>query len=125
MQNGKRIVNLQLFSLDYPITAVVSILHRISGIFLVLLIPALLWCLQYSLTAPGFQILQDILGKPLSKLLFFGFLLMLGYHLLAGIRHMLMDLHFADSKKGGIVGAWLLLVVVGLFAVFGGYLLWK
>jgi succinate dehydrogenase / fumarate reductase cytochrome b subunit len=40
---------LNLWQIRLPITGVVSILHRLSGIFLVLLFPFLLYLLQLSL----------------------------------------------------------------------------
>ena len=47
----KRPINLNFLTMTFPITAIVSLLHRMSGIFLFLLIPLLLWMLQESLAS--------------------------------------------------------------------------
>ena len=48
----KRPINLNLMTIKFPITAITSILHRASGVFVFLAVPLLLWCLQYSLASP-------------------------------------------------------------------------
>lgn len=110
-----RPVNLNLFTIRFPLSAIVSILHRASGVILFLLIPLLLWMLQLSLTSPwSYLQLVDCLAHPLTKLVIFGLLASLIYHLVAGIRHLFMDIHIGDSKAGGILGA---RIVMGLSVV--------
>ena len=101
-----RPVNLDLRTVRFPITAIVSILHRISGFILFLLIPLLLWMLQMSLTSPWtYTQLRDFLAYPLMKIIVLGLLASLIYHLVAGVRHLFMDAHIGDSKEGGRRGA--------------------
>lgn len=122
---SKRPVNLNLWTIAFPIPAIVSILHRISGVILFLLIPALLALLACSLkSADGFNQVLSFLALPFVKFCVFATLLALFYHLVAGIRHLLMDFHCGDSLKGGRIGAWLTLFVTLVFAIFSGIWLW-
>jgi succinate dehydrogenase / fumarate reductase, cytochrome b subunit len=120
-----RPVNLNLFTIRFPITAITSILHRISGVILFLLIPLLLWMLQMSLASPWTYLkLVDALSAPITKLIIFGLLASLIYHLVAGIRHFFMDVHIGDSKQGGRLGA-MIVMGVSLVLIAGmGVWLW-
>src|SRR6478736_9793897 len=90
-----RPVYLNLVAIRQPLPAIVSILHRISGALLFLVaIPLLLWFVQRSLASPeAFDAALRPLTTPLGKLV----LLMLAwsylFHLLAGLRHLAIDLH--------------------------------
>lgn len=122
----RRPVNLNLLTLHFPITAWVSIAHRLSGISLVLLTPLLLWALQISLASEEqFIALNALLRKtPIIQLCIWMFLTVFLYHFIAGLRHLLLDLQVGDSKTGGRRGAqWLLIgwvICVGL----AGYWVW-
>jgi succinate dehydrogenase / fumarate reductase, cytochrome b subunit len=115
----KRPVNLNFFTMQFPITAWVSILHRLSGLVLFLFIPYLLWILNSSLfSAESFQALYTQFTHP-----FVTFLLALGFaglifHLIAGIRHLLMDNHIGESKQGGKIGAILVFCLSFLVILF-------
>src|ERR1700733_11708112 len=94
---NKRPKNLDLFTIRFPLPAIVSILHRISGVVLFLLIPACLWLLQYSLTYVGFEHLFGFFHQPAVKIVLWCVLLPFIYHLLAGIRHLLSDMHIGTT----------------------------
>lgn len=118
----KRPLHINPLAIKLPLAAWVSITHRISGILVFLLIPMLLWSLGTSLASPeGLAQTKDIFANPVGKL--FGWVLFaaLIFHLIAGIRHLLMDLHFGDSYQGGRVGAWLIVI---LFIVIMGVSFW-
>lgn len=121
----KRPINLNLLTISFPVPAIVSILHRISGVILFLLIPVFMLLLACSLNnLEGFVKVQNFLAHPLIKFMLFGSLLALFYHLIAGIRHLLMDFHLGDSLKGGRLGARLVLLITIIFAIFLGMWLW-
>ncbi|MFI4954479.1 MAG: succinate dehydrogenase, cytochrome b556 subunit [Gammaproteobacteria bacterium] len=119
-----RPVNLDLRTVRFPLPAIVSILHRASGVVLFLLIPLLLWMLQMSLSSPWtFTKLKDLMAYPLMKIVVFGLLASLIYHLIAGVRHLFMDAHIGDSKEGGRRGAkWVLALSIVLTLVVGVWL---
>lgn len=122
----KQVVYLNLFQFRFPITAIVSILHRISGVLLFLSIPALLWGLQLSLASESdFTYLRGGLDCLPIQLILWLFLSALFYHLVAGIRHLLMDLCIGDTKAGGRLGAYTVMIMSGIFTVLAGVvILW-
>jgi succinate dehydrogenase / fumarate reductase, cytochrome b subunit len=123
--NKKKPVNLQLTTIKFPLTAIVSILHRISGFALFLAVPLVLVMLQSSLASPeAFFELQVCLSHPFVKLITFGIIAGLLYHLVAGIRHLLMDAGIGESKCGGRVGAGLVVVISIVLILIAGVLLW-
>ena len=86
-----------------PLAAIVSILHRISGALMFLLLPVVLWAFELSLrSAQGFAEVASVLGswpfKLLGLVLFWG----LAHHFCAGIRHLVSDVcPRAVTKQGG------------------------
>lgn len=122
----QRPVNLNLFTIKFPIPAIVSILHRISGFILFLCIPFLLWLLQISLSSINhFDELQAFLGQPLVTILVWGVLAALFFHLVAGIRHLLMDLGFGESLKAGRFSAWAVVILSIALTLIAGVWLWQ
>ncbi|MGB6976996.1 MAG: succinate dehydrogenase, cytochrome b556 subunit [Gammaproteobacteria bacterium] len=112
MNNQQRPVFLPVLKYRYPITAIASILHRISGVILFLVIPLLLCALQASLSsAQGFQRLKTALHHPLAISILWIILAALFYHLVAGIRHLLMDIGVGESRQAGRTTAWIVILV--------------
>ena len=121
---SKRPVNLPLsqvisVNLKSPV-AIASILHRISGVVLFLLIPALLYVLQRSLASPEeFDIVHnEIFGNGFVRFVVWVFLAGLIYHLFAGIKHLFADIGVAEELQSGRNAAWLMLALsgIGIFA---------
>lgn len=124
--NNKRPVNLDLSTIKFPITAIVSITHRISGVVLLGGILVLMWMLDASLTSEeSFAELRQILSNPLAKVVLWAVLAALAYHLVMGIRHMFMDLGIGESLKGGQTGAKVALsLAIVLILAAAGWLVW-
>ncbi len=120
-----RPVNLNLMTIRQPVTAVVSILHRLSGVILFLCIPLLLWLFSASLNSPdSYAYVHGWLSKIAVKLMIWIVLSSLIYHIFAGIRHFVMDFGWGESLNSGKMGAWLVMMLSLLFAVFLGIWLW-
>ncbi len=118
-------VNLNLFTIHFPIPAIVSILHRLSGVLLFLLIPLMLWGFSLSLSsADEFDALVSLFSPPWVKFLLWVGLSAFLYHAVAGVRHLLMDLGIGESLAGGRVSAMLVLAISILLAVLTGIWLW-
>lgn len=121
----QRFVNFDLLTIQYPFTAIISILHRLSGIIVFLFIPFLLWLLDEALTsAVGFNYIKSVLVNPIAKIVIWAFLVALGYHLLAGIRHLLMDIGLAESLRNARISGTIVLVISILWALIVGIWLW-
>lgn len=122
--NHTRPKNLNLFTIHFPIPAIVSILHRASGAFLFLLIPFVIWALDVSLTDSGFDMFQQWLGTIYVKFLLWLLLVPLCFHLVAGVRHLLSDIHVGDSLKGGRLAAVLTFIISAVLVILAGIWLW-
>jgi succinate dehydrogenase / fumarate reductase, cytochrome b subunit len=86
--------HLNLMQIRLPLPAFISILHRISGAILFLAIPFLLWFFQSTLESPAsFDALRAVVSNPLAKIALLGLLWGYLHHLLAGFRHLFLDLH--------------------------------
>ena len=84
-----------------PLSAIVSILHRISGALIFLLLPVALYLLDRSLTSEtSFDYFKGIISHGFVKLVLLALAWAYLHHFCAGIRHLLMDKHFALSKEG-------------------------
>lgn len=123
--NKKRPVNLDLTSIRFPVPAVASILHRVSGMALFVATPLLLWMLERSLdSAEAFDALKATLDGFLAKAVVLAVLAGLLYHLAAGIRHLFMDMHIGDTLEGGRRGAWSAIAVAAVATLLMGVWLW-
>ena len=123
--NQKRPVNLDLASLKYPPMAIASILHRLSGLALFFLLPVMLYLLSVSLDSDAsFMQLQETLKGPYYKLMLWVFSAALVYHLLAGVRHMLLDLGCWESLLAAHRSAVGVLAMAVFSTVFLGVWIW-
>lgn len=120
-----RPMNLNLFTIHFPLPAITSILHRISGVILFLLIPFAIWGLDLSLNSyQDFETVSSYLSTPLIKFIFWLIWLAFSYHFVAGIRHLLMDLHIGEQLKSGWIGALLTIIITAVLAIIAGVWLW-
>ncbi len=121
----KKPVNLQLTTIKFSLPAIVSILHRASGVILFLFIPLLLWMFDRSISYPQTYLqLQNGLGHPVCKLIIFGLLAGFIYHFVAGIRHMLMDMGIGETREGGRLGSKIVLISSVILIILLGVALW-
>lgn len=109
----------------------VSILHRISGLLMFLLLPFVVWLLDVSLTSElsyerftsafgeGIGFVPGILVKLVVLALIWGYL----HHFIAGVRHIYMDMTHSVTKEFGKSSALATLVLsLGLTVVLGAKL---
>ena len=121
----KRPVNLDISTIHLPLAAWTSIGHRISGIIVFVGIAFLLWGLDTSLSGEqGFNDLRALGSSPLAKFIAWGILTALAYHLVAGCKHLLMDMGIGESKAGAPWGATIVIVVSLVLAVLIGAWVW-
>ena len=108
-----------------PVTAVASITHRITGVFLFAGTAYLLYLLDLALDSDaGFARAEAVVQSGWGKLVLWLTLAALAYHFIAGVRHLLLDFHVGDSLAGGRRGAWATWVLSLLAAVALGFWLW-
>jgi succinate dehydrogenase / fumarate reductase cytochrome b subunit len=111
--------HLDLLKIRLPIPGVISILHRISGAALFVMLPFLLYLLQLSLQAPDtYVVFRGLFAHPLVKLLLISLLWAFLHHFFAGLRYLVLDLHIgtdlaaARSSSYAVLGISLTLTVI-------------
>lgn len=123
--NSKRPINLDLLAFQFPLAAKSSILHRVSGVILFVAIAFMLCALAASLeSAQSFAELKAAFDTGLVKFITWGILSALGYHFVAGIRHLLMDVGVAEGKDSGRTTAAITLVLSAILSVLAGVWVW-
>ncbi len=106
----RRPVYLNLLRIRLPVAGVVSILHRISGVLLVLALPPLFYLLQRSLESEtGYRAAQELFGGMTGRLVLAGLVWLAVEHLLSGVRHLLLDIDVGISRRASAWSARLVL----------------
>lgn len=105
-----------------PVTAIASVLHRLTGILLFLLLPAVVGVFELSLKSEaGFaravELLHSVPGRILGALVLWWF----AYHVLAGLRIMLIEAEIGVAFPAARRSAWLVILLgLGGLALAGG-----
>ena len=116
---------LNLLEIRQPLPAVLSILHRISGAGLFLMLPLLIWALQLSLGSPeGYEDVRSAAGNPIARLPLLVLLWASLHHFCAGLRALLLDIHVGVEKAQALVSAWVVLAASLLLTAVLGARLW-
>lgn len=122
----RRLRYLNLLAIRLPLPGVLSILHRVSGVLLIIALPFALAALQYSVeSADGYDLVAAVLAHPLVKLAVWGVVWAFLHHLCAGLRFLLLDFHIGVSlaaarRSAGIAFA----ASIALTLLFGAWL-WR
>ncbi len=122
----KRPVYLNLVKICLPVGGVLSILHRATGAFLVLLLPFALYILDRSLQDPS--AFTEITARLVSMEGRIAILIMVWaftQHFMSGIRHLLLDIGIGDSKSAAQLIAWLAFAATGVVVILTGICLWN
>ncbi|MGM7921835.1 succinate dehydrogenase cytochrome b556 subunit [Yersinia enterocolitica] len=122
----QRPVNLDLQTIRFPVTAIASILHRVSGVMTFVAVGILLWLLGLSVSSQeGFMQAAAVMNSFFVKFIFWGILTALAYHVCGGIRHLLMDFGYVEeSLAAGIRSAQVVMVLTLVLSVLAGVLVW-
>lgn len=124
MNIKSRPVHLDLTHMKFPPMAIISIMHRVSGVLLFLLLPFMLYLLHTSLQSEvTFSQLQIMLAAPDMKFLLWVLFSAVAFHFLAGIRHMLMDCGLTETLEAGRFTAYLIIVLEVIVMIAAGVLL--
>ncbi|HBO15142.1 MAG TPA: succinate dehydrogenase, cytochrome b556 subunit [Porticoccaceae bacterium] len=120
----KRPVNLDVSTFRLPITSYVSILHRVSGVALFFSVAIFLWLLETSLTSDqGFEWVGNMFGSPLMQFVVWACLSALAYHMVMGLRHLVMDMGYGENFESGQLTAKIAAAVAtALILSIGGWI---
>jgi succinate dehydrogenase / fumarate reductase cytochrome b subunit len=104
--NRARPAFFDLHRIRFPVTAMVSLGHRISGVVLALAVPFAVWMLALSLDGPrGFDAAASALGRTGVKVVLVLLAWALAHHALAGVRHLAFDIHLGTSLRAARMSA--------------------
>ena len=124
-ERQSRPVNLDLQTMHFPVTAIASILHRVSGVMVFVAVGILLWLLSISLSSPiGFIQATQMVDGFFVKLILWGILTALAYHIAGGVRHLLMDLGHFEELESGSLSARVTFIVTAVLSLLAGVLVW-
>jgi succinate dehydrogenase / fumarate reductase cytochrome b subunit len=117
---------LNLIQIRLPVPGLVSILHRVSGALLFLLLPLLLAWFQLSLESPqAFARFQMVMSHWAVKLILIGVVWAYLHHLCAGIRHLALDLDYGTELAAARASSFAVLAVsVVLTLAVGAVVIW-
>ena len=120
-----RPVFLEIPNIRLPIPGIVSILHRISGVGLFIMLPVLLYLLSGTLSRESaFETYRAIVSNPLAKLILIGVLWAYLHHFFAGIRFLFLDAHKGLELNTARNTAKLVFTAALVLTVVLGALLW-
>ena len=114
-----------------PVAGIVSILHRISGFLMFVLMPLIIWMFDNSISSEisfakfsaAFNIGIGFVPGWFMKLVALALIWAYLHHFIAGLRHLYMDTFHAVTKEFGKSSAIVTLVLsIGLTAVLGAKL---
>lgn len=121
----KRPKNLNLLTIRLPLNAMVSIMHRMSGVVLFLLLPIFLWQFQLSLTNQETyaQVMQ--FGRHwVIKLSLVMMAWPLCHHFYAGLRHLAQDMHWMTTLDTARLSSRLVLLLDVCSVAMIAHLVW-
>ncbi len=116
---------LDLSRIRLPLPALVSILHRISGMALFVFAWALLYLLQESLrSSETHDHFTALTSHWLVKLFLIGMLWSFLHHFFAGLRHLLLDMRIADDLGPARATSVAVLAISLVLTAILGVMLW-
>lgn len=118
----------QLANYRLPLAGLVSILHRISGLLMFLLLPFILFLLDRSLTSEStFEYFRILTSGGFVKLIILALSWSYLHHFCAGVRHLVMDVHIGLDKDSArqssvvVLAVSLVLAVLVALKLFGAF----
>lgn len=109
-----------------PVTAIVSILHRVTGIILFIGLVFLFYAFDVSLESQeGFdQVVGLLQTNFLAKFIIWGVVSALMYHFVAGVKHLFMDMGYFEELESGRQAAIANIVIAVVLIVLAGVWIW-
>jgi len=119
--------HLQVYRL--PMLAILSILHRVTGVALAVGTLLLTWWLVAAATGPdAFATAQGFIGSIIGRLMLFGWTLALFYHLCNGIRHLFWDagqgFEIPSAQRSGLIVV-IVAAVLTVVSWIAGYMMMR
>jgi succinate dehydrogenase / fumarate reductase cytochrome b subunit len=113
---------INLLKIKFPFTALVSILHRVSGVLLFFALVSSPYLFILAKKNPlSFNQVIDFLNNKFIKFFLWGFLSLAIYHIGFGIRHIIMDMGYWQDMSKANISAYIFLTLVLFLSAFFAY----
>ncbi len=123
--SSDRPINLDLTTIRFPITAIASILHRVSGVILFFGSFILMALLSMSLNnEASFANALALLDHRFVAFIVWGVLAALAYHFVAGVKHLFMDMGYGETLESGSFFAKISMALAFILIVLAGVWVW-
>ena len=125
MNTDHRPVYIDLRKISLPVSALISITHRISGMYVFFVTLPLSLCLIYFSTknVNTFNLLVNFLnGNLVLKIVIIFSFCVLWYHILSGVRHLIMDAHIGESLIASHYSA---IFTISFWVLSSSYIFWS
>ncbi len=117
----QRPVFLELWRIKLPVPGILSILHRVSGVWMVLALPFAAILFHRALSGPeGFAAVAATLDNWLVRLILLALAWGILHHLFAGIRYLMLDLGLGVDRLPARRSAWTVMIAAVAVLVIGG-----
>ena len=125
MNTDHRPVYIDLRKINLPVSALISITHRLSGMYIFFITLPLMLALIYFSTES-----EDSFNELLLFLKNYKFILglivlsfcILWYHILSGVRHLIMDAHIGESL---IASKYSAIFTISLWIITTSFVFWR
>ena len=127
MKNDHRPVNINLTKIKLPISALTSITHRLTGMyvfFITLPLSIFLFYISTSNAESFLNLISTLVNNSyITTFVAFSYLVFL-YHILTGVRHLIMDMHIGESLEASkyssifVFFIWFLSVITSFMVIF-------
>ena len=125
MNTDQRPVYIDLRKINLPVSALISITHRLSGMYVFFITLPLMLALIYFSTESedSFNDLSLFLKdyKFILGLIVLSFCI-LWYHILSGVRHLIMDAHIGESL---IASKYSAIFTISLWIITTSFVFWR
>jgi len=126
MVKTKRPVDLPLLKIRLPIGGIISIVHRITGALLVLILPLASYWLDRSLgSQKGFEETAKFLDSPVIKAFVILMLAIFIQHLVSGVRHLILDLQVGLDRAAARRSAWAVPLLTLVFTAMSAWVIYS
>jgi succinate dehydrogenase / fumarate reductase cytochrome b subunit len=121
----KRPVNLDLNTISFPPAAIASIFHRVTGVAMFFALLFVIYAWATSLTSiEGYNSVISMMDAWYGKVISIGTLSVLSYHIIGGIRHVIMDMGYWEELDSSNISAQIAMGLWVVLTIVLGVVLW-
>lgn len=124
--NNSRPVDIQLLKFSWPVTAIASILHRITAVIIWVGLGIGIATLCYAVQSPEAfaTVAETISSNFLAQFVVWGLLTAYGYYCMGTIKHLLQDMGYFEEFDGGKLISWTALGLGVVLSIIAGVYVW-